>query len=79
MIPSMIKELLLSPGCTLDVNTTEGHSAISSGALKKLVIMSISQSLPAIDLQRGALLTLSLLEVVQTLLRWSYKSVKVYG
>lgn len=61
MIPSIIYEALDSPGCTQPVNIIAGLSAMSSGDDEKLVIISISQSLPAKVLQRGALLTLSLL------------------
>ncbi len=51
-----------SPGCTLPVKIIAGLSDIYSGDEVKLVIISMSQSFPAIVLQSGALLTLSLLE-----------------
>jgi hypothetical protein len=42
-----MKELLLSPGCTLPVKITAGLSAIASGLEVKFVIISISISFPA--------------------------------
>jgi len=66
-----MKELLLSPGWTLPVRITEGHSAISSGEEVKLVIISISQSFPAIVFERTDLRTLSLLAGVQIFEMWA--------
>lgn len=60
MTPSIMKEAFDSPGCTQPVRITAGLSEISSGVDEKFVIISISQSFPAIVLQSGALLTLSL-------------------
>jgi len=74
MIPSTINELFDSPGCTLPVRMTAGRFAISSGSLWKLVIMTISQSLPAIVLQRLAFRIRSLEVIVQILLRCFWQS-----
>jgi hypothetical protein len=63
-IPSTMKEALLSPGCTLLVMTIARLIAISSGRDPKLVMMAISQSLPAIVLQTIVFLIRSLLSGV---------------
>ena len=57
--PSIIKEALLSPGCTLDESITAYLSAISSYDDYRLVIMSISSEFPAIDLHIWVLFSLS--------------------
>jgi len=54
-----MKEALLSPGCTQLVMTIALLIAISSGLELKLVIIAISQSLPAIVLQTMVFLILS--------------------
>jgi hypothetical protein len=55
-----MKEELDSPGCTLDVITTAFLNAMSSGLEEKFVIITISQSFPAIVLHNTVLLILSL-------------------
>lgn len=55
-----MKDAFDSPGCTLDVITIALLIAISSGLEAKLVIMTISQSFPAIVLHSTVFLILSL-------------------
>lgn len=58
-VPCMIKEALDSPGCTLEVKIMARLTAISSGRELKLVIITISQSLPAKVLHKIVFLILS--------------------
>lgn len=57
-----MKDALDSPGWTQPVKMIAYLSDIYSGEEVKLVMISISQSLPARVLHKGALLTLSLFE-----------------
>ena len=64
----MMIEELDSPGCTLEVRMMHFREAISAGSLRKFVMISITTTLPASDLQRFVFLTLSLLLKVHILL-----------
>lgn len=55
-----MKDAFDSPGWTLEVNTIALLIAISSGLEAKLVIITISQSFPAIVLHSTVFLILSL-------------------
>ena len=59
-VPYIMKEAFDSPGWTLDVSTIALLTAISSGLEAKFVIITISQSLPAIVLHNTVFLILSL-------------------
>lgn len=59
-VPYIIKEAFDSPGCTLDDSTIALRTAISSGLDAKFVIITISQSLPAIVLHNTVFRILSL-------------------
>jgi len=65
---------LLSPGCTLDVSITAFLYAISSGFDEKLVIITISQSFPAMLLHNTVRLILSLFLITHKLWRCSQQS-----
>lgn len=65
-IPSTMNDALLSPGCTREVITIALLMAISSGRELKLVMIAISQSLPASVLQTMVLRILSLQSGVQS-------------
>ena len=73
--PFIIQEALDSPGCTLAVSMIAGLLAMSSATEAKLVIISMSTSLPASDLQRIVFLTLSLVFGTQVLTMYLHKSV----
>ena len=64
-MPCMMKEALLSPGCTLEVIMIALRTAMSSALELKLVTMTISQSSPAKVLQSTVFLILSLDSGVQ--------------
>ena len=70
--PFIMKEALVSPGCTLEDRMMDFLTAMSTGSDKKLVTISISTSLPARDLQRTVFLILSLLLKVQIFLMNSH-------
>lgn len=69
-----MKEALLSPGCTRLVITMARLIAISSGLELKLVIIAISQSLPAIVLQTIVLRMRSFDSGWQSLIKSSVQS-----
>lgn len=73
-VPCIIKDALLSPGWTQDVNIMALRIAISSGLEVKFVIITISQSFPAKVLQRTVFLILSFDSGVQTLAKYSEQS-----
>jgi len=58
-VPYIIKEAFDSPGWTLEVKTIARLTAISSGRDVKFVIITISQSFPAIVLHKTVFLILS--------------------
>ena len=73
-VPYIMNETLLSPGCTLDIKMIALLFAISSGVESKLVIMTISQSFPAIVLQRTVDLNISLVEFAHNYFKKSQES-----
>ena len=75
MQPFIIQEAFDSPGWTLAVKMIAGLLAMSSATEAKLVIISISTSLPAKDLQRMVLRTLSLVFGTQVDTMYLHKSV----
>lgn len=70
----MIKEAFDSPGWTREHNITALLYAISSGREVKLVIMTISQSFPAMVLHSIVFLILSLVSGVHIFARYSQQS-----
>ena len=76
-VPCIIKEAFDSPGCTREHNITALLYAISSGLDVKLVIITISQSFPAIVLHSIVFLILSLVSGVHILARYSQQSLYV--
>lgn len=75
----MMNEAFDSPGWTLEVKIMALRTAISSGLDVKLVIITISQSFPAIVLQSMVFLILSFDSGVQIFPRYSQESLYVYG
>jgi hypothetical protein len=73
-VPCMMNEAFDSPGWTLDVNIMALRTAISSGLEVKLVMITISQSFPAIVLHSMVFLILSLDSGVQIFPRYSQES-----
>lgn len=73
-VPCMIKEAFDSPGWTREHNITALLYAISSGREVKLVIMTISQSFPAMVLHSIVFLILSLVSGVHIFARYSQQS-----
>lgn len=69
-----MNDALLSPGWTLEVNIIALLTAISSGLDAKFVIITISQSFPAIVLQSTVFLILSFVSDVHILSKSSQQS-----
>jgi hypothetical protein len=69
-----MNEALLSPGWTREVMITALRMAMSSGLLKKLVMITISHSLPAKVLQSTVLRILSFASLRHSYCRSSQES-----